>query len=83
MIIPPEMLKLTFKSLHKPDLKNVRLTCKAFEKCVTPLLFDQIVFSRNLAAFEIANLVITHFGHHITILVVFSDHSQKADSERI
>ena len=71
MIILPEILELTFKSLHRPDLKNVRLTCKAFEKCATPLLFDQVVVSPNPAAFEIANLVIAHFRPHISTLVVF------------
>ena len=34
-------------------------------------MFDQIVFSPNPAAFEIANLVIAHFGPHISTLVLF------------
>ena len=72
MDLPPELFRMVGRLFTKAELKDVRLTCKAFDRAVVPLLFDEIFLSTNRADFDIAHLIIRHFSPYVRTLVFSS-----------
>ena len=73
MDVPTEVLELIFRYISKKNLKSVRLVCKAWDRTVVPLLFDEVFISTCRADFEVALLIAAEFGQHIKTLTISTE----------
>lgn len=69
MYLPPEILKMIFADLEKRDLKASRLTCKAWNAEIPPLLFDSVFITARYADLEVADLVASTYGAFVETMV--------------
>ena len=69
MHVPSEMLRMIFGNLTKSDLKSSRLTCKAWNVEVAPLLFDSVFVIARYADLEVADKIAKKYGRFVERLV--------------
>lgn len=71
MEIPGELQSLICEWLQTPDLRTLRLTCKAFDLAAAPFLFDQVILSPCPQVLETAELVMARFGSYLKTMVLY------------
>jgi len=70
MDLPVELLDMVLQHLSKPELKQLRQTCKRLGMVSVPFLFDSIFISRDSLDQEYAALALERFRNSIKSVVL-------------